>query len=85
MAFPYSPNNNILSVITFRYSPISVILRFITILLPFHSSFFSPNSLRIFLRFFSSFSPLFLPHVPYVENCAVVVVGVNRNRIKGGS
>ena len=35
--------------------------------------------------FSSGFSPPSLPHVSYVENYAVVVVGVNRNRIKGGS
>ena len=44
-----------------------------------------PSSLRLLLRLLSSLSPPSLPHAPYAENCAVVVVGANRNIIRGGS
>ena len=62
----------------------SVIFRSTAALFSFYSSSFSPSSLRIFLQLLSSFFPLSLPHAPYAENCAVVVVGVNSNRIRGG-
>ena len=79
------PSNGILSVITLRCSPINIILRFTTALPPFHSSSSPPNSLRLLLRLLSSLSPPSLPHAPYAENCAVIIIGINRNRIRGGS
>ena len=85
MALPCSPSNSILSVVALRCSPMSVILRSTAALPPFHSSSSPPSSLRILLRLLSSLSPPSLPHAPYAENCAVVVVGTNRNRIRGGS
>ena len=33
----------------------------------------------------SGSSPPSLPHAFYAENCAVVIIGVNRNIIRGGS
>ena len=84
MALPCSPSNGIFSVVVLRCFPMSVIFRFTAALFPFHSSSFLPSSFRIFFRLLSFLSPPFLPHAPYAENCAVVVVGINKNRIRGG-
>ena len=80
-----SLSNSILSVVVLKCSPINIIFRSTAALPPFHSSSSLLSSLRILLRFFFSLSPPSLPHAPYAENYAVVVVGVNRNRIRGGS
>ena len=85
MALSCSPSNGILSVVVLRCSLINIIFRFTTVLPPFHSSSSPSSSFRILLRLFSSLSPPSFPHVPYAENYAVMIVGVNRNRIRGGS
>ena len=84
MALSCFLSNSIFSVVALKCSPMNIILRFTAVLPPFHSSSSLPSSLRIFFRLLSSLSPPSLPHAPYVKNCAVVVIGVNKNKIRSG-
>ena len=81
MAFPCSLSNSILSVVALKYS--FMILSFplycdiASVLLLFSHLVASGSS--------SGSSPSSLPHASYAENYTVVMIGVNRNYIRGGS